>query len=356
MRIGIDVRELTGRPTGVGRFVSKLVRAWSSDPTARAHEFILYTPEPLNLAVDGRHFRIRVVPGGGGTWWEQRHLAKAANADHLDVFFAPAYTAPLRLLAPLVVIIHDLSYMAHPEWFRLTEGVRRRSLTRLVAARARTVIAVSKFSRSEIVERLSIPAERIVVIYQGVEAIPAGDRRAPRVLFVGSIFNRRHVPDLIRACERLAQRFAGVTLDIVGDNRTYPRQDLAAIIRQEEASDIVRWHSYIPDDRLRALYGEARAFGFLSDYEGLGLTPLEAIASGIPAVLVDTAVARESCGDAALYVPRSDIRAVSEALEQILFHEATRERLLKAAPAVIERYDWERTARETLAVLLKAGS
>lgn len=356
MRIGVDARELAGRPTGVGRYLSRLIELWSHDPAAQAHEFVLYAPSPLDLTIDRRHFRTRVVPGSPGTWWEQTSLPTAADADLLDVFFAPAYTAPIRLRAPLVVTIHDVSFVAHPEWFRMREGLRRRWLTRLSAKRARAIITGSEFSRREILEYLNVPTERVTVIYYGVDSHWAGERHAPRVLFVGSVFNRRHVPDLIRACERLAQRFAGVTLDIVGDNRTFPRQDLAEIIRQEEASDIVRWHSYVSDGRLQELYAEARAFAFLSEYEGFGLTPLEAIASAIPAVLIDTPVARETCGEAALYVRSADVRRVADALEQVLFHEATRARLLDAAPAVIARYDWERTAKSTLAVLEKAGS
>ena len=70
----------------------------------------------------------RVVPGSGGTWWEQVQLPRAAAADHLDVFFAPQYSAPLALKTPTVVAIHDVSFAAHPEWFRTREGARLRWL------------------------------------------------------------------------------------------------------------------------------------------------------------------------------------------------------------------------------------
>ncbi len=71
------------------------------------------------------------------------------------------------------------------------------------------------------------------------------------------------------------------------------------------------------------MYASARAFAFLSEYEGLGLTPLEALACGVPSVLLDTPIARESCGDAALYVPKGDIPATAAALERLLFDDAT---------------------------------
>ena len=103
------------------------------------------------------------------------------------------------------------------------------------------------------------------------------------------------------------------------------------------------------------MYAAARAFAFLSEYEGLGLTPLEALAAGVPPVLVDTQVARESCGEAALYVPRGDIVATAAALERAMFDEAARAKILAAAPAALAKFGWPRAARETLAVLESAA-
>ena len=175
------------------------------------------------------------------------------------------------------------------------------------------------------------------------------------MLFVGSIFNRRHVPDLIRAFAAVARRHPDASLDIVGDNRSYPHEDLRRTIAAEQIADRVRCRWFVPDADLRNLYARARAFAFLSEYEGLGLTPLEALAAGVPPVLLDTPVARESCGDAAVYVPVNDIPAAARALERALFDEPTRARVLAAAPQVLAKFDWPRAARETLAVLESAA-
>ena len=113
----------------------------------------------------------------------------------------------------------------------------------------------------------------------------------------------------------------------------------------------VRWHEFLPDAELRSLYARARAFAFLSEYEGFGLTPIEALAAGIPPVLLDTAVARETCGAAALYVPMDDVAATTSALERALFDDEARRQILEAAPAVLARYSWPEAARKTLALL-----
>ena len=356
MRIGIDARELCGRATGAGRYLAGLLMEWGSGDRARHHHFLLYTPDSITVRLDARRFPARPIPGRPGVWWEQVRLPRAAAGDELDLFFSPAYTAPLSLAVPTVVAIHDLSFVAHPEWFRTREGLRRRWLTRRAAEKARAVVTISEFSRGEIVERLGVPEERVHVIPPGVDrrqsvegAVPATSRH--RVLYVGSIFNRRHVPDLIRAFGKVAGAHPDASLDLVGDNRTHPYEDVRRTIDAEGLNDRVRWHAYLADGELRELYGRARAFAFLSEYEGLGLTPLEALAAGVPPVLLDTPVARESCGDAALYVPVSDIGATARALERALFDEEARARILAAAPAALAKYDWPRAARDTLAVL-----
>ncbi len=371
MRIGIDARELAGLATGVGRYLGGLLREWNAHEDSRRHDFVLYAPEPIGIRLDARRFATRIVAGRAGTWWEQLRVHRAMAADHLDVWFSPAYTAPLLSPVPIVVAIHDVSFAAHPEWFRLREGVRRRWLARQSAERARAVITISEFSRREIVEHLGVPAAKIHVVPPGIVAgdwsLVSGDwpssnqqratsNQQPRVLFVGSVFNRRHVGDLIRAFAPIARAHAGAALDLVGDNRTYPFEDLRRTIATEGLQERVTWHDYVTNDQLAALYARARAFAFLSEYEGLGLTPLEALAAGVPPLVLDTAVARESLGSAALYVRQNDLPAITRGLEALLFEASTRAAILAAAPGALAKYDWPRAARETLAVLEAAGS
>ncbi len=346
MRIGIDARELAGRATGAGRYLAGLLQEWARDERAQRHEFVLYAAEPLATTLDARRFATRVVSGAPGTWWEQVSLPPVAARDHVDVWFSPAYSIPLRLHVPRVVAIHDISFVAHPEWFSVREGVRRRWLCRAAVARAAAVITISEFSRREISERLNVHSARVHVIPPGIQR-PSQQPPASshlNVLFVGSIFNRRHVSDLIRAFAPIARAHRDASLAIVGDNRSRPREDVRGAIAAEGL------HAQAAD-QLRDLYARARVFAFLSEYEGLGMTPLEALAAGVPAVLLDTPVARESCEGAALYVPSNDPAATTRALESALFDDGVRARLLNAAPAALTKYNWPKAAAETLAVL-----
>ena len=365
MVVAIDARELSGRPTGVGRYLAELLRAWNDMPGAATHDFALCAASPIETP-PLPHLRVtQHLAPGGGPWWEQRTLPRLAARAGAHVLFAPAYSGPLFPGMPLVVTIHDVSFAAHPEWFGPREGLRRRVTTRIAAWRAKRVLTVSDFSKREIVRCLGTDASKIDVVYSGAtplalasagEAAPGDTAPGGSVLFVGSIFARRHVPELIDGFGRLAQKHTGVSMEIVGDNRSRPRVDLDALVQARVPGGRVRIRHYVSDAELGALYRQADVFAFLSEYEGFGLTPLDALAAGIPIVVLDTEVAREIYGPAAVYVATPDPALVEAALEAALFDPATRQRVLDAAPQVLERYSWQESARRTLQVLLAAGS
>jgi glycosyltransferase involved in cell wall biosynthesis len=348
MKIAIDVRELHGKRTGVGRFLHELLEVWNGMPEARAHEVVTLAPSASRR----------------GTLWEQLALPRLVRNAHADVLFAPAYSGPIFPPVPMVLAIHDVSFAAHPEWFRWREGVRRRATVRLAARAATRIITISEFSKREITRYLGIEASKIVVAYPGVTAFLDrpdargrslnGSSQRHTILFVGSIFNRRHITELIEGFARLARTRPEVHLEIVGDNRTSPHIDLQGLAQATGTGDRIQIRSYVSDKELRALYNDASAFAFLSEYEGFGLTPLEALASGLPIVLLDTPVAREVCADAANYVPRPDPALIENALEAALFDTRERERILIAAAAVVGRYSWTECARRVLDVLTGA--
>ena len=119
----------------------------------------------------------------------------------------------------------------------------------------------------------------------------------------------------------------------------------------------VRFRSYVDEATLAELYRRASVFAFLSEYEGFGLTPLEALARGVPPIVLDTPIAREVYGRAARYVPMdlSDTGPLAHAMVELLQSPDAREKILAHAPAILARYDWQRTATETLRAIEEAG-
>ena len=361
MRVAVDARELLGRSTGVGRYLSGILDAWHTLPAATGHEFVLCAPAPIDtLLVRSGRATSAIGGEGTGSWWEQTSLPGLVTRAGADVLFAPGYTAPLCSRTPAVVAIHDVSFAAHPEWFSWREGTRRRVLTRLSAARAARVLTISNFSKSEITTRLGVDPTRVDVVYPGITQMGSAGSTPhphsnPTVLYVGSLFTRRHIPELITGFAALARRGPHRRLEIVGDNRTTPGVDMDSLVAGLGIREQVRIRSYVSEEALGELYRSARAFVFLSDYEGFGLTPLEALAAGIPIVVLDTPVAREVYADAALYVTRPDPALIETALERILMDEAERTRILAAGRAVLSRYSWRACAEQVLDILVTAS-
>jgi glycosyltransferase involved in cell wall biosynthesis len=337
------------------------LEAWSESAAARRHEWSLYAHAPA--ALPGRwNEQLTVIDGGGGTRWEQFALPRALRARRPDVLFSPGYTAPLTVPAPVVLTIHDVSFFAHPEWFDFREGLRRRQLTAWSARRARVVITDTEFSRREIHTHIGLPESRIRVIPLGITTsrgrrAATPDRREPLILFVGSIFERRRVDRLIAAFDRVADAVPGARLEIVGENRTrHPRLDLEALKRARRHGERISLRSYVDEATLGSLYERASVFAFLSEYEGFGLTPLEALAAGVPPVLLETAVARETCGAAARYVPaEAPDEAIAAALIELLTNTQRRADIAAQTEVVLSRYDWDLAAAGTLQVLEEAA-
>ena len=162
------------------------------------------------------------------------------------------------------------------------------------------------------------------------------------------MLNRRNLPELIAAFAKGTDTRPDARLVIVGADRTWPPQDLTHTARAFGVDRRVELHPYLSHEALQQLYARACVFVFLSEYEGFGLTPLEALSAGTPIVVLDTPIAREVYGDAAEYVGIGDITATAEAIRRFLgSRDAARDQLSRA-PAVLARYSWDRAADATL--------
>lgn len=361
LSVAVDARELAGHVTGVGTYLLNLLKQWLPRDDVRVSLISHRELSPDVLALPGLDRAHRVVRAGssGGTLWEQLALPGSATRAMADVLFAPGYSAPLATSLPTVVVIHDVSFAAHPEWFKPLERMRRNFITPRSARRAKAVITVSGFSAREIETRLGVPRARIHVIPHGAPArhgapIPIASRD-PLVVFVGSIFNRRNLPDLISAFTIAAREHPDARLLIAGANRTWPHQDLHARIAASESASRITWLESPTNARIADALSRASAGAFLSEYEGFALTPFEALAHAVPSVMLDTPVAREVYGDAALYVQRGDVAGTAAALLRLLRDPEARAALVERAAPLWQRHDWARAAEDTLGVLREAA-
>jgi len=366
VRIGVDARELQGRPTGVGRYLRSLLRAW---PAGEEDALILYFNGPAPHDAVLREERIAVRALGDrpvrGLCWQERRLPAAARRDALDVFFAPAYVCPLALDLPRVTTVHDLSFFSFPSDFAPLDGLRRRALVGMSLTASSRVVAVSDFTRREILAQRPDVASRVDVIPHGADDAlpPAPSRTEARerlgvdgalLLSVGSILNRRRLPALLQAVALLGRSHPAALLDVVGENRTHPLLDLDATVSRLKIGGRIRFSGFVSDEALATRYAAADVAVYLSEYEGFGLPALEAMARGIPVVTSRRPATAEIFGEAALTVDPADATEIAGALGRLLGDPGLRARLVARGRALAARHTWAEAAARTRNALAAA--
>jgi len=259
----------------------------------------------------------------------------------VDVLHCPTYYGPVRSRVPLVVTVLDLSVFRHPDAFpRWMRTYVPRVVPRVLRAATR-VLAISEFTKHELVEVLGIPATKIEAVPLAVETeVFRADGPAVEgeyVLAVATLEPRKNLARLVEATRRL-----GVELRVVGA-RGWGGVELEG--------DGVRWLGRLSDEELAAQYRGAAVVAYPSLYEGFGFPILEGMACGAPVVTSRGGSTEEVAGDAAVLVDPLDPAAIATGIEEAREHrEALRERGL----ARVREFSWEETARRTVEVYREA--
>jgi glycosyltransferase involved in cell wall biosynthesis len=261
IRVALDTTPLRQTRAGTARYVDALRR---------------------NLEVEEVSFPAtsRLRTAVADLWWYPRLRVDA------DVLHCPTFRGPFRAQTPLVVTVHDLAVLRHPEWFNRWTGTYSRFAVPRVVRAASRVIAVSEFTKRELASLLGVT--NVTVIPNAVEDTftPHGDRAdGDYVLAVGTLEPRKNL-------ERIAQAVDG-ELRVVG----------ARGWRGVEPPKNVTWLGDVPDDELARLYRGARCLVYASLYEGFGIPVAEAIACGCPVVTSRDSAMAELAPDAALVDP-----------------------------------------------------
>ena len=271
--------------------------------------------------------------------WYPVRLARVAAG--VDVLHCPTYRGPLRSHVPVIVTVHDLAVLRHPDAFnRWSRLYGPRVIPRVLRA-ARRVIAVSEFTRRELVELLAVPEERIRVIPNGVDDTFTADGPAADgnyVLAVGTLEPRKNLPRLVEAARRV-----GVELRVVGE-RGWGGVDVVG--------DGVRWLGRVPDDELASLYRGARCVAYPSVYEGFGLPVLEAMACGAPVVTSRGGATEEVADGAAVLVDPRDSAEIAAGIERAILD---RDELTRRGRDRARGFTWAGVAEATLDVYREAA-
>ena len=371
MRIGLDGKILTLRAGGTGRYAISLTRAMLAEAAARRPdlEFVVLTGPQTSREVM-EEFRGRC----------EEHFLSAKSSVIRSLTLVPAALRRLRVDVfhgmdhvgiPLVgrsgkyvVTVHDVIPLILPETFT----PRHRLVVRLALARVRRkadlVVVPSHAVKRDVVRRVGLPEDRVVVTHEGCEPrfrpvrsegalrdVAARYGLPPRyVLAVGTLEPRKNLTTLLEAFARL-RRDGAVDADlrlVLAGARGWLDEPIFATVRSLGLEDAVRFTGFVDDDDLPAVYSGAALFVFPSLHEGFGLPLLEAMACGVPVVTSNVSSMPEVAGDAATLVDPRDGEGLAAAIARSLRDAPLRGRLREAGIARARQFSWEATARRTL--------
>ena len=327
LQVGIDVTPLIQTQAGTARYINGLLRE-----LRRRDDVVL-----RNFAFGGPA-RAWNVPRDA--LWYPAALSRIARS--ADVLHCPTYRAPVTGRTPVVVTVHDLAIFRHPEAFNRWSRLYAPILVPRALRAARRLIAVSEFTKRELVDVLRIPAERIRVVPNAVDDVfaPRGTSASGEyVLTVGTLEPRKNLPRIVEATRRL-----GVELRVVG------ARGWGGVAAN---GDGVRWLGRVADEELAALYRGARVVAYPSLYEGFGIPVLEAMASGAPVVTSRGGAMEELADGAAVLVDPLDPTAIAAGIERA---DAERDELSRRGIERARGFSWSAVADATVAVYREAAS
>lgn len=375
MKIGIDVSSLAYQ-RGVTRYTSNLLHALAMLPgtqlalyasSARQQKQIRQTVEQTLRDIPSNRYQLYLQK------WPPTVLAKLWGMGlnpiqkilpQVAVFHSWDWLQPPDKNLPLVSTIHDLAILKYPEVAHPKVLAMHRHSWQVLQTRQAQIIAVSQATKLDIMKWLEIPANRITVIHEALpqevlqtsqylsqhpEVLEQLQQRlhldVPYILFVGSREPRKNLSRLIQAWLPLAKDFQ---LVIAGEKSWDGSEQ---VTKQKN----LRFLGQVSDLELAALYHFAEVFAYPSLDEGFGLPVLEAFSHGVPVLAADIPVMREIAGNAAELVNPFDVEAITAGLQKILAESKTEvDQRFRRMIIRLQQFNWQKTARQTLAVYQKA--
>ena len=296
--------------------------------------------------------------GMKGHLWEQAVLPLRKGRGSL--LWSPSITGPLAV-ADQVVTIFDIAPLDHPEWFRSGFSGYYSYVVPRIARRAKRIIAISEYTKERIVAICGVPPEKVEVTllaadarFSPTAADPArvaalGLPTARYLLALGSIEPRKNVPALIRAWGRVQDRIpADISLVLAGGSG---RASIFGSVDLEPLPPRVHFTGHVADEALPALLAGATGFCYPSIYEGFGLPPLEAMASGVPVITSNLTSLPEVVGDAGLLVDPHSVDSIAEALLRLGTDDGLRAGLSAKGLERNRRFSWDVAAARTWDIL-----
>ena len=360
MRIALCVDALAPQPGGIGRYTWELAKGLAGRKGIETLNFFgrgRLIDEPRRLIesdlLPRRHKLLRRVDA-----WRMKQVFRSSLV-HGPNYFLPASTEGG------VITVHDLSVFRYPETHPAARVRAFEKLFKSSLDRSAHIITDTDTVRREVIEKFSVPSEMVTAVHLGVDPrFKPLDRASVTLaswdltpgkygLCVSTLEPRKRILELLLAWERLPSELRLEYPLVLAGGSGWENEGLHKEIGRGIAEGWLRLLGFVDDASLPELYAGAALFIYPSIYEGFGLPPVEAMASGIPAIVANSSCLPEVCGDAARYVDPDDATEFASVIEDSLLNRLWR---IEAVHRGLERaklFSWDRCIDETIAVYRK---
>jgi len=369
VKIGIDARKL--HDFGIGTYIRNLLRQLARLDKDSEFVVLCQPGDREAIATLGANFRPLPETARNYSIAEQVRVPLALKRERVTLFHAPHYVLPPLVRCRSVVTIHDCIHLMFPQYLpnRLALTYARTSI-RLAAKRATRVLTVSESSKRDILRFVDLPPEKIDVIYNafderfGVEPREEDVVRVKEryqlhdefVLYAGNVKPHKNLERLITAFHLVRQRgLDHLKLVLIGDDIS-KYAALRRAVHRYQLHRYVRFLGYLPEETLAVMYRLSSVFVFPSLYEGFGLPPLEAMASGTPVVTSNVSSLPEVAGNAAILVDPYDPDALADAMLRVLTDESLRQDLRRRGLERARQFSWEQSVGRIRRIYDEIGS
>lgn len=366
MVIGVDAsRAVTGRRTGTEAYAYFLIRALIPLVTGTGYRLRLYFNQPPPPHLFPAHDLVENVVIPFPRLWTHLRLAWELYQRPPHLFFTPAHVIPFSYHGRSVATVHDLGYHYFPQAHPKSQLAYLRWSTRHNGRRSHRVLADSQATKQDLVRFYDINPDKIDVVYPGVDpdlrpvtetaALTAVRQKyritAPYLLHIGTLQPRKNLLRLIRA---YAAANVPHQLVLAGKRGwlAQPILDEIAALPADVSQKIVL-PGFVADAHKAALISGATALVYPSLYEGFGFPVLEGQACGTAVLCANSSSLPEVAGEAALMVDPLDEKGLAAALQRIVTDQTLRRQLVQKGHENVQRFRWEETAVQLLAILQK---
>ena len=361
MRFAVDAHAIGRHLTGNEVYVRSLLNGFAA--LDRESEFITYlSMDDAESWVPSR-FPVRRIAGNPfvrlGCDFALKLRRDCPELLHVQ------YTAPLACPVPVVVSVHDVSFLEHPGFFPFYRAQQLRLTVQRTIRKAARILTVSAFSRDAIARAYRLDPERIAMVHNAAApwfhqvrreaALAQAQERfgvaAPFILSVGDLQPRKNHAGLIEAFSRLvgAQPHLPHQLVLAGKETWFARR-VHEKARHSGIGDRIRFLGFVSDDDLLQLYNACDLFSFPSFYEGFGLPVLEAMACGAAVCCSNTSAIPEVADGAALLFDPRNADEMARAMLDLIQLPELRSRMQRLGQQRASQFSWQKTAQETLGV------